>query len=215
MATSFGLVQWNFGSGTLATLLNKMRASDPATFDACFTADSNYDALKTSLVLGKKGKAAQGAWARKLCSTADGKKAWKTSFENIGSVDSFNKIQFNTAIDDFNPTVENDIKYLRTFAPALIGKVEFRSYAALFDCAIQQGGLQRAADEIKAKVLSDKPKTQFAPDDDRLHGARQVALLDRSQAAAGWLKVRYVGRSGKAIERWVRAEDLDAAVPAH
>jgi len=42
----------------------------------------------------------------------------------------------------------------------------------------------------------------------------EVTLLDRSRAADGWLKVRYVGKSGKAIERWIRADDLDARVPA-
>jgi hypothetical protein len=42
----------------------------------------------------------------------------------------------------------------------------------------------------------------------------QVTLLDRSRAADGWIKVRYVGKSGKAIDRWIRADDLDVAAPA-
>ena len=41
-----------------------------------------------------------------------------------------------------------------------------------------------------------------------------VTLLDRSKAADGWIKVRYVGKSGKAIERWARADDLDIEAPA-
>ena len=42
----------------------------------------------------------------------------------------------------------------------------------------------------------------------------EVMLLDRSKAADGWLKVRYVGKSGKAIERWIRADDVDVRAPA-
>jgi hypothetical protein len=161
-ATSFGLVQWNFGTGTLSKLLNKMRANNANVFDGCFTAGSNFDVLKAALALsGDKGAAAASKWARDLYATAAGKKEWQTSFENLAKVEAFNKIQFDSAINDYNPTVEKNIKWLRTFAPALMAKVEFRTYAALFDCAIQQGGLSRAADEIKAKADRDKPKTQF------------------------------------------------------
>jgi hypothetical protein len=42
----------------------------------------------------------------------------------------------------------------------------------------------------------------------------EVTLLDRSKAADGWFKVRYAGKSGKAIERWIRADDVDAPAPA-
>jgi len=160
MATSFGLVQWNFGMGTLGKLLNKMRAANTAVFDNCFTADSDFDTLKAALASGSSRD--QGNWARKLYSTPAGKTAWKTSFENIGKVEAFNKIQFDTAINDYNPTVVKDIAFLRTLAPALMAKVEFRSYAAMFDCAIQQGGLHKAEAEIKSKVATDKPATQFA-----------------------------------------------------
>lgn len=160
MATSFGLVQWNFGMGTLGKLLNKMRTLDATTFDNCFRAGANYDTLKAALIA--RDKAAQMKWARDLYSTPSGKKAWKDSFNAIGSVDKFNKIQFDTAIAEYNPTVEKDIKFLRELSPVVMTGVEFRSYAALFDCAIQQGGLHKAEDEIRAKVSSDKPATQVA-----------------------------------------------------
>ena len=139
-----------------------MRANNATAFDASFPAGSNLDDLKAALAIaGKKGADAASKWARDLDSTPAGRVAWQTSFENLAKVEAFNKIQFDSAINDYNPTVEKDIKWLRTFAPALIAKTEFRTYAALFDCAIQQGGLHLAADNIKAKVDSDKPKTQF------------------------------------------------------
>jgi hypothetical protein len=42
----------------------------------------------------------------------------------------------------------------------------------------------------------------------------EVTVLDRSKLADGWLRVRYVGKSGKAIERWLDAADVGVKVPA-
>lgn len=174
MATSFGLVQWNFGMGTLERLLKKFQAADQAAFDGCFPADANLDTLKAALTAHKIDD--QKKWANDLNKTPAGAKAWTKAFDNLGAVDTFKKIQVDDAINWYNPVVEKDIKFLRTLAPALMAKVEFRSYAALFDCAIQQGGLKKADDAIKAKVASDKPATQFA--------LLTIAVTERANAAS-------------------------------
>jgi hypothetical protein len=173
-ATSFGIVQFNFGRGTLGRLLNKMRTADTATFDGCFTADSNFEDLKATLATNDKK--AQRKWALDLFKSKEGTQAWRTSFKKLGAVDAFNKIQVDSAINNYNPTVSSDIEFLRSLAPALMAKVEFRSYAALFDCAIQQGGLSKANAEIRAKVASDKPATQFA--------LMTIALTERANRAS-------------------------------
>jgi hypothetical protein len=159
MGTSFGLVQWNFGTGTLERLLNKFQAADQAAFDGCFPAEAKLDVLKAALTAKKWDD--QKTWALNLFKTPEGERAWRKSFENLGAVDKFKKIQVDDAINWYNPVVEKDIKFLRTLAPALMAKVEFRSYAAMFDCSIQQGGMKKAYDAIKSKVASDKPDTQF------------------------------------------------------
>jgi hypothetical protein len=195
MGMSFGLVQWNFGMGTLGKLLNKMRAQDAATFDGCFDPGANYAVLKAALAA--KDKQAQMQWAIGLEATPAGRKAWKASFHALGSVEAFNKIQLDTAVNDYQPTVLNDIAFLRELNPAAMREVEFRSYASLFDCAIQQGGLKKAKDEIRAKVASDKPATQLA--------LLKIAVTERANKAshasvADCLSRRLSILEGKALE---------------
>ncbi len=174
MATSFGLVQWNFGTGTLERLLKKFQAADQASFDRCFPANADLGTLKTALTT--RDIDAQKKWANDLNATATGAQAWRKSFENLGAVEQFKKIQVDDAIGWYNPIVEKDLQFLRALAPALMAKVEFRSYASLFDCAIQQGGLKKAEDAIKAKVKSDKPSSQFA--------LLTIAVTERANAAS-------------------------------
>ena len=45
-ATSYGLIQWNFGQGTLGPLLKKMLNQDPTAFAGCFSTGADYDTLK-------------------------------------------------------------------------------------------------------------------------------------------------------------------------
>ena len=67
---------------------------------------------------------------------------------------------------------------------------------------------------VHAKApLRDSPDAGAAAHGYLVHGD-EVTLLDRSKAGDGWLKVRYVAKSGKAIDRWVRADDLDVASSA-
>lgn len=57
--TSFGLIQWNFGSDTLGPLLKKMLDKDATAFAACFGDDADYDTLKKALTDEKKSRRAQ------------------------------------------------------------------------------------------------------------------------------------------------------------
>ena len=173
MITSFGLVQWNFGTSSLERLLKKFQAADSGAFDRAFPADAKLDDLKAALAASDNKK--QKDWAIDLRKTPAGKVAWKTAFENLGGIDKFKQIQVDDAINWYNPIVVKDIKYLRTLAPKLMATVEFRSYAAMFDCAIQQGGIRSVSAKIKEKVDSDKPATQFA--------LMEIALGVRARAA--------------------------------
>jgi hypothetical protein len=37
----------------------------------------------------------------------------------------------------------------------------------------------------------------------------QVEIIDDSKLATGWCRIRYVGKSGKAIEAWMQTQDID------
>ncbi len=169
---SFGIIQWNFGRDTLGPLLNKMRAANADKFDACFGPDSDYDTLKTALANNRS--ADQKAWAIKLQGSATGKAAWKAAFKALGAIPEFNEIQRTEALAKYFPAVQTAVKELRGLKPDLMARVEFRSYAALFDVSIQQGGIDKKkwdddhkhvlADcftNIQTRVLAEKPATQL------------------------------------------------------
>ncbi len=62
---------------------------------------------------------------------------------------------------------------------------------------------------IHAKApLRDSPDASVAPHVHLVQGD-EVTLPDRSKAGDGWLKVRYAAKSGTAIERWIRADDME------
>ncbi|WLI87801.1 hypothetical protein Q4S45_13755 [Massilia sp. R2A-15] len=155
---SFGLIQWNFGQNTLGPLLSKMLAADAAAFAGCFGPTTNFAALKSALDRGDS--TAQLVWTREL--QGRDKPAWRAAFQAVGSVDRFNAIQLAEAEAKFHPLTMQAVRQLRAIAPALMVALEFRSYAALFDLCVQQGGITKALEEIGTRVKNEKPATQSA-----------------------------------------------------
>jgi hypothetical protein len=70
------------------------------------------------------------------------------------------------------------------------------------------------ADESKtASVSSDKAVLYGSPNSDspgRMYLVKgdKVEIVDDSRAQQGWYLIHYVARSGKSIEKWIRARDL-------
>ena len=157
MGTSFGLIQWNFGSNTLGPLLKKMLDQDETAFKGCFGEDADYDTLKKALTDGKKDDELK--WARDKIKNK--RSAWETAFKKIGSVEAFNKIQREQAAGQYHPLAVTVINKTRGFSPTLFASVELRSYAAIFDLCVQQGGIDKAENEIKNRVTVEKPSTQL------------------------------------------------------
>lgn len=155
--TSFGIIQWNFGQGTLGPLLKQMLNADDAAFANCFGADADYDTLKAAIQQGSI--AAQLEWARNLLGS--NRAAWKSAFQQIGSVDKFNNIQRQQAISQYHGFAVKVIANLRGVSPTLFAKVEVRSYAAIYDLCVQQNGVAPALDNIRGRVTSEKPTTQL------------------------------------------------------
>jgi len=155
--TSFGLIQWNFGQNTLGPLLKLMLAADAASFQASFGKDADYDTLKKALDDNKQ--ADQLTWTRKV--QKDHNAAWKAAFNALGSVDAFNRIQREQAAAKYHPIVVGDIASLREIDAELMKAIEFRTYAALFDAAVQQNGIGKTIDTTKTRVAKEKPTTQL------------------------------------------------------
>jgi hypothetical protein len=170
--TSFGLIQWNFGQGTLGPLLKLMLDADPAAFAACFGSGADFETRKAALVANRV--ADQLTWARTL--QKSNKPAWSAAFKAIGANDVFNSIQRQQAAGHYHPLVLTALASLRSIAGTLLQAVEFRSYAALFDLCVQQNGLTKAADAIRQRVASERPATQL----DLL----KIAVVERGKVAS-------------------------------
>ena len=155
--TSFGLIQWNFGSGTLGPLLKKMLDKDGTAFAGCFGADADYDTIKKALVDAKK--ADQLKWARDRIKNK--RSAWESAFKNIGANDTFDRIQREEAAGQYHPKAVTVIKKIRQVTSTLFAHVEVRSYAAIFDLCVQQGGIDNVVDKIKKRVTDEKPASQL------------------------------------------------------
>ena len=140
---SFGVIQWNFGQGTLGPVLLEMRAADQAKFDGCFGTNMNFQALINSLNAGKL--LAQMSWASGVI--ANNNSGWKSAFKKIGEVEALQKIQLNHAAK-YNNNVTSCIKLMRELAPQLMVKIQLRIYCALYDLCVQQNNLSKAEELI-------------------------------------------------------------------
>ncbi|QVI86081.1 M23 family metallopeptidase [Pseudomonas viridiflava] len=146
---SFGVIQWNFGQGTLGPVLLEMRAANQAVFDSCFGANMNFQALLNSLT--SANKADQMNWAVGII--ASNRAGWKSAFKKIGEVEAFQKIQLNHAAK-YNSNIVSCVKLMRELSPNLMEKVELRTYCALYDLCVQQNNLAKAEELIRSEFPS-------------------------------------------------------------
>ena len=161
--TSFGLIQWNFGSNTLGPLLTRMLNADETAFAACFSEGAEYERLKTALTTGNQADQIQ--WARDCIQNNPA--AWQEAFQQLGSHEKFQHIQKQHAAAHYHPMVIAVIRTLRELSSLLFANIEFRTYAAVFDLCVQQGSLReanggsKALDQIKLRIKSENPASQL------------------------------------------------------
>ncbi len=176
--TSFGLIQWNFGSNTLGPLLTTMLNADEPAFAACFTEDAEYEKLRTALTTGNQADQLQ--WARDCIQNNPA--AWQEAFQQLGNHEKFQQIQKQQAAARYHPMAVAVIKSLRELSPSFFTKIEFRTYAAVFDLCVQQGSLReanggsRALDQIKLRINKENPTSQLA--------VMKIVVKERGQTAA-------------------------------
>jgi hypothetical protein len=154
MGMSFGVIQWNFGKGTLAPVLSDMIGADEDAFRACFDSASDYNSLVSAL---NSSEEIQKQWA--INQQHSNPTGWSNPFKKIGEINKFNKIQLKHATT-YHGYVLNCIKWLRSFQYDLMTKIELQTYCALYDLCVQQQTLNSAYQAIKARVAQEDPKTQ-------------------------------------------------------
>ncbi len=154
---SFGVIQWAAAQGGLGPLLERMRATDQASFEACFDSSANYPVLESAISSGNQ---------QALVNWAVGQQAnnlnWKKPFRKLGEVQKFQRIQVNEATSSYHAKAMSCVEFLRSLSPDLMNEVELVTYCVFYDLAVQQGSLKKAAHQIQNRIATDQPATQYA-----------------------------------------------------
>ncbi|WP_216324498.1 hypothetical protein [Deinococcus aestuarii] len=164
---SFGVLQWNFGQGTLAPLLSEMEARDPQTFADIFGADT---AQVRAALAGPP--AAQAAFAAGL-QGADGQlqPRWKGRFVRLGLHAPFQDVQLEAA----GTRLEAAKGLAREY-----GLGTERGLALMFDIITQNGGIAaRTRGAIKEAEAAERARLGRP-----LGEVERLDIIARQRAAA-------------------------------
>jgi hypothetical protein len=157
---SFGPAQVNFRSGTLVPLFRKFQAEDEAALRACFSDPDDYEEWLKVLDLPV---AQQIAWANRVSTgrnNGDVIQPWKGYFRAVGRVPAFRMIMVASILKDYGAKLLVAVAHLRKLRPD-IQIDHLRCVCSLWDLVIQQGSLDRAANEIAERVKRENPRDQF------------------------------------------------------
>ena len=188
--TSFGLIQWNFGQGTLGPILLRMYNADATAFENSFPARTNYQDLEQALVNGDQQ--AQMNWATNVISTNRG--GWSEAFQNLGDVPAFQDIQLNAALE-YHDNVMTCIRLMRGIAPSLMRNVLVVTYAALYDLCVQQGTIDKGSTlgNIERRHASENPADQVE--------FLQIVVQERARTASTRWRADAMSRRMGIIQR--------------
>jgi hypothetical protein len=175
---SFGPAQVNFGTGTLVPLFKKFIAADEAAVRACFSDPDDYEEWIRVMALPAKQ---QIEWANGISTGRGGHgviEPWNGYFRAIGRVLRFREIMVESMLTDYGGKMMRALRQLRTLRPD-IGIDHLRCICSLYDLVVQQGSLDKAWDEIVARVNRENPRDQFT--------LVQIAVEERGRkASAEW-----------------------------
>ena len=158
---SYGPIQCNLLSGTLQELFRRFRGEDEGKLKACFeNNEADYQAF-WKVLDGSRNKAIAWGDAR---STGNGKhgfkQPWKGYLQAIGREPIFRRVMLVYAYDKYGKRVLAALSFLRGISPVRI--TSLRCLAALYEMCVQQGSLNKAADEIRTRVFNEMPADEFS-----------------------------------------------------
>lgn len=164
---SFGVLQWNFGQGTLAPLLLKMQARDPETFADIFGADT---ARVRAALAGPP--AAQTAFAASLQGAAGQlQPRWRDRFVRLGLHGPFQDLQLEAA----GTRLEAAKGLARDY-----GLTTERGLALMFDIITQNGSIAPRTREAIAQAEAAERARRGRP----LTEVERLDIIARQRAAA-------------------------------
>lgn len=166
---SFGVLQWNFGQGSLQPLLKKMFTECPERSRATF--HEQYDVLVSKLA---DGKANLMAFARSIQHPTKHflYEPWRGMFKSLGRTEEFQRIEVGAA---------NALYWSARQLCADYGLWSERATALMFDIKVQNGSIKAA---VKEQILSDFGKLPAGLGEDDLEVARMRIVANRRADAA-------------------------------
>ena len=137
---SFGVLQWNFGQGTLQPLLRNMLEKHPRIVKNIF--QTNYSILKEALDSDKEELM---AFARSIQHPVQHYvyEPWRGMFKALGRTEEFQKIEVRHAGNLFRSAMKLCLEY---------GLWSERASTLMFDIKVQNGSI---SDLVKTQILSD------------------------------------------------------------
>jgi hypothetical protein len=157
---SFGPVQWNFKSKTLAPLFRKFEETDETALRACFTDEIDYEEWLKVLDLPVDQ---QIEWANNISTGRGGHdvvQPWKGYLQAVGRFEKFRAIMVEQALRKYGARLLEAVKYLQGLKPG-VEIDHLRCLCSLYDLVIQQGSLNKARQAIETRVKQENPKDQF------------------------------------------------------
>jgi len=135
---SFGVLQWNFGQGSLPPLLIEMDTKNPNTLKNVF--GSNYTTFQSII---RANKTQQMAWARSIQIKNRLNEPWRSQFTALGKTQEFQDIEVLHATSVFEKAKAWCHEY---------GVFTERAVALMFDIGTQNGSISAAT---KALITAD------------------------------------------------------------
>lgn len=164
---SFGVLQWNFGQGSLQPLLKEMDEKHSEVVDSVF--GTNASVLRAAL---SESEAGQMAWIRSIQTANVIEEPWRGQFKALGRTSEFVGIETEHAAGLFSRAGSFCDEYSLSSE---------RAAALMFDILTQNGSISAA---VKAQILADYATLPSSLAGDDLEVARMKIVAERRSRAA-------------------------------
>lgn len=166
---SFGVLQWNFGQGSLQPLLREMAERHPEIVGGIFR--DNRDPLAAALDAGREE---QMAFARAIQDPVRHLllEPWRGMFQDLGRTEAFQEIERKSARRIFREALRSCGDY---------GLASERAVALMFDIRVQNGSIRES---VRSRILKDFEWIPAdLPDPEREVRRMQIVANRRAEAA--------------------------------
>lgn len=170
---SFGVLQWNFGQGSLPPLLIEMDTKHSNTLRNVF--GSNYTTFQSII---RASKTQQMAWARSIQIKNRLNEPWRSQFKALGATKEFQDIEVLHATQVFQRAKTMCHEY---------GVFTERAVALMFDIVTQNGSISAATKKVISTDFTHIPASG-TPETKEVARLRIIANRRAEAAKPQWIE---------------------------